>query len=52
MERIRKPISAADLLLMGNDDAVLLIEDMSLCTVCSKTCDSATIPPVKGINPQ
>jgi hypothetical protein len=42
MEQISKPISAADLLRMGNDDEALLMEDMSLCTVCSITCNSAT----------
>jgi hypothetical protein len=37
MERMEQPISAADLLRMGNDD-VLLPEEMSLCTVCTGTC--------------
>jgi hypothetical protein len=48
MEQIRKPIGAADLLRMGNQDDALLIEDMSLCTLCSHTCDSHTAPGLGG----
>jgi len=32
-------LTAADLLKLGFEDDQLLLEDMSLCTLCTSTCD-------------
>lgn len=37
-----KILTAADLLQMGYVDDPLLLEDVSLCTVCSGTCQGSS----------
>ena len=36
-------IDASDLLRMGYADDAMLLEDASLCTVCSVTCSSTSV---------
>jgi hypothetical protein len=40
-----EPLNAADLLQLGYVDDPLLLEDVSLCTVCSVTCDGTISAP-------
>jgi hypothetical protein len=39
---LTEPLNAADLLQLGFEDDPLLLEDPSLCTLCSFTCNGNT----------
>jgi hypothetical protein len=39
---VTEAMTAADLLKLGFDDDRLLLEDVSLCTLCSYTCNGNT----------
>jgi hypothetical protein len=38
------PLNAEDLLQLGYVDDPLLLEDVSLCTLCSVTCKNTAVP--------
>jgi hypothetical protein len=38
-----EPLNAADLLKLGYVDDPLLLEDMSLCTLCTETCSVTAV---------
>ena len=39
----QEPLTAADLLQLGYSDDPMLLEDMSLCTLCTDTCSVTAV---------